>query len=66
MEKILQDKIAIVTGGAQGLGAAICLRLAQEGAHVVIADLNVEGAEADRRRDRRRQTGPRTSPSKWT
>jgi sorbitol-6-phosphate 2-dehydrogenase len=45
MEKPLQDRIAIVTGGAQGLGAAICHRLAQEGAHVVVADLNLEGAE---------------------
>ena len=41
----LQDKIAIVTGGAQGLGAAICHRLADEGCHVVVADMNVEGAE---------------------
>ena len=45
MTKTLQDKIALVTGGAQGLGAAICQRLAQEGAHVVVADLNIEGAE---------------------
>ena len=44
MQKTLQGKIAIVTGGAQGLGAAICLRLAQEGAHVVIADMNLDGA----------------------
>jgi sorbitol-6-phosphate 2-dehydrogenase len=43
---ILQDRIAIVTGGAQGLGEAICHRLALEGAHVVVADLNREGAEA--------------------
>jgi len=41
----LFDKIAIVTGGAQGLGAAICQRLAEEGAHVVVADLNFESAE---------------------
>jgi sorbitol-6-phosphate 2-dehydrogenase len=46
MNRPLQDKIAIVTGGAQGLGAAICQRLASEGAHVVVADLNLEGAEA--------------------
>ena len=45
MGKVLQDRIAIVSGGAQGLGAAIGLRLAQEGAHVVVADLNREGAE---------------------
>jgi sorbitol-6-phosphate 2-dehydrogenase len=45
MKKTLQDRIAIVTGGAQGLGEAICLRLANEGAHVVVADLNPEGAE---------------------
>ena len=45
MGKLLKDKIAIVTGGAQGLGAAICQRLAAEGADVVVADLNQEGAE---------------------
>jgi sorbitol-6-phosphate 2-dehydrogenase len=42
--QVLQEKVAIVTGGAQGLGAAICDRLADEGAHVVVADLNLEGA----------------------
>jgi sorbitol-6-phosphate 2-dehydrogenase len=41
----LSGRIALVTGGAQGLGAAICLRLAQEGADVVVADLNAEGAQ---------------------
>lgn len=45
MGNTLRDKIAIVTGGAQGLGAAICHRLAQEGAHIVVADLNLEGAQ---------------------
>ncbi len=45
MNKPLQDQIAIVTGGAQGLGEAICHRLACEGAHVIVADLNLEGAE---------------------
>jgi sorbitol-6-phosphate 2-dehydrogenase len=45
MEKPLQDKIALVTGGAQGLGAALCERLVREGTHVVVADLNLEGAQ---------------------
>jgi len=41
----LDDKIAIVTGAAQGIGRAIALRLAQSGAHVAVADLNFSGAE---------------------
>jgi len=45
MEKPLQDRIALVTGGAQGLGQAICWRLAKEGCHVVVADLNEEKAK---------------------
>ena len=45
MDKNLHDRIALVTGGAQGLGEAICLRLAREGAHVAVADLNLERAE---------------------
>ncbi len=45
MGKLLENQIAVVTGGAQGLGRAICHRLAREGAHVIVADLNVIGAE---------------------
>jgi sorbitol-6-phosphate 2-dehydrogenase len=41
----LLDQVAIVTGGAQGLGAAIVERLAGEGAHVVVADMNLAGAQ---------------------
>ncbi|MCS7039204.1 MAG: sorbitol-6-phosphate dehydrogenase [Caldilineales bacterium] len=41
----LQDRIALVTGGAQGLGEALCWRLAQEGCHVAVADINQAGAE---------------------
>ncbi|MHB9037974.1 MAG: sorbitol-6-phosphate dehydrogenase [Armatimonadota bacterium] len=38
----LEGKNAVVTGGGQGLGEAIVHRLAQEGANVVIADINAE------------------------
>lgn len=37
-----QDEIAVVTGGASGIGAAICRRLLEEGARVVAADVNEE------------------------
>lgn len=42
----LKDKVAIVTGGARGIGAAICRRYADEGATVVVADLLEAEAEA--------------------
>src|SRR4026208_141590 len=41
----LDDRVAIVTGGAQGIGKAIADKLADEGATVVVADINGEGAE---------------------
>lgn len=41
----LKDKIAIVTGAAQGIGKAIALRLATAGADVAIMDLNLSEAE---------------------
>ena len=42
----LAEKIALVTGSAQGFGKGIALAMAEEGAHVIIADLNEEGAVA--------------------
>ena len=45
MGRILEDRIAIVTGGAQGLGEAICHRLAREGALIAAADLDLKGAQ---------------------
>jgi len=44
MDKTLQNRIALVTGGAQGLGQAICQRLAQEGCHIIVADLKEDQA----------------------
>lgn len=38
-------QVAFVTGGAGGIGSASCRRFASEGSHVVVADLNLEGAE---------------------
>ncbi|MDQ3398944.1 MAG: bifunctional rhamnulose-1-phosphate aldolase/short-chain dehydrogenase, partial [Deinococcota bacterium] len=43
--KGLAGKAAFVTGAASGIGKAIAERLAQEGAHVVIADINAAGAQ---------------------
>jgi len=37
----LKDRIAIVTGGGKGIGAEICLRLASEGAKIVIEKVKV-------------------------
>jgi 2-hydroxycyclohexanecarboxyl-CoA dehydrogenase len=42
--KRFADQVAIVTGGASGIGQATAVRLAEEGAAVVIADINGEGA----------------------
>lgn len=38
------EQVAIVTGGASGIGAAVCRRLASEGATVVVADRNMDAA----------------------
>ena len=40
----LSDKIALVTGGASGIGRGICLVLGEQGANVAVADINIRGA----------------------
>jgi len=47
---LLEDKNAIITGAGSGVGRASALRFAEEGAHVVCADLNLEGAKETVRR----------------
>ena len=42
----LEHKVIIVTGGAQGIGRAYCERLAQDGANIVVADIDQPKAEA--------------------
>ena len=45
MTQDFSGKVAIVTGGASGIGAAIARDLAARGARVVVADYNLEGAQ---------------------
>lgn len=49
----LQEKVAVVTGGASGIGEAVAARLAEAGARVLITDIDIEAANqtADRLKD---------------
>jgi len=54
---LLKDKVAIVTGGAKGMGRSIALKFADEGCHVVVADIDQGGAEAVAKEARGRGVG---------
>ena len=60
----LKDKVAIVTGAASGIGRATAALFGQEGATVMCADMDGEGAE--RRRGRSRTAAARRPPSRRT
>jgi NAD(P)-dependent dehydrogenase (short-subunit alcohol dehydrogenase family) len=49
MYEDLQGKVAIVTGGAGGIGTAYCRALAEHGVSIAVADLNAQGAQAGAR-----------------
>jgi rhamnulose-1-phosphate aldolase/alcohol dehydrogenase len=44
-EKSLARRVAVITGGASGIGREIALLFASEGAHLVLADINIDGAK---------------------
>jgi NAD(P)-dependent dehydrogenase (short-subunit alcohol dehydrogenase family) len=41
----LKDKVAIITGGGSGIGQGIALAYAREGANIIVADVNLQGAQ---------------------
>lgn len=43
---LLENKVALITGAARGIGKAIALTLAGEGADIAVSDVNLEGAES--------------------
>ena len=41
----LEDKVALITGGGNGIGRATALRIAREGARIIVADMDAEGVQ---------------------
>ena len=43
----VKDKVTIITGGGSGIGRTTCQLFAEEGAKIVVADINIDGANED-------------------
>ena len=60
MSNRLQDKVAVITGAASGIGAACARRFAAEGARVVVSDLS-EAHAPESQKSSRDTRAPRSS-----
>jgi len=58
----LTNQVAVVTGGARGIGRSICLTLAERGATVIAADLNADGLAATAREAQENKLGGTVVP----